>query len=69
MVVNMQIVSEASMRAPEEVFRREKRGLTVADTELGREDRSRARAQKKRVRRTHTAQTVRPFLNAHGFRV
>ncbi|CAL8464926.1 g4461 [Coccomyxa elongata] len=51
-----QVVSEAAMRLPEEVFRAEAKGAPRADEELSREERRRRRAKKKRAHKSRTAQ-------------
>ncbi len=55
-----QIVSEAAMRLPEEIYKAEAKGQPRAEEELTREDRRRRRAQKKRAHTGKTQQQVGP---------
>ena len=57
-----QVVSEAAMRLPEEVYRAEAKGTPRADEELTREERRRRRAKKKRSHKSRTAQQACPKL-------
>ncbi|BDA50529.1 probable U3 small nucleolar ribonucleoprotein protein MPP10 at C-terminar half [Coccomyxa sp. Obi] len=51
-----QVVSEAAMRLPEEVFRAEAKGAPRAEEELSREERRRRRAKKKRAHKSRSTQ-------------
>ena len=55
----LQIVSEAAMRLPEEVYRAGAGGAPRAEEELTHEERRRRRAQHKRAFRAKTQQQVR----------
>lgn len=54
-----QVVSEAAMRRPEEVFRAEAGGAAAGEAELSREERRRRRAKKKRAHKKRGAAEVR----------
>lgn len=55
----VQIVSEAAMRLPEEVYRADGKGALKAEGELTHEERRRRRAQHKRAFKGKTQQQVR----------
>ena len=59
-----QVVSEAAMRYPEEVYRPEGKGgaAPAAEAELSREERRARRGAKKRTAKKHRDQKVRPLL-------
>ncbi len=54
----VQIVSEAAMRLPEEVYRADGKGALKAEGELTHEERRRRRAQHKRAFKGKTQQQV-----------
>lgn len=58
--VHVQIVSEAAMRLPEEVYRADGKGTRQAEGELTHEERRRRRAQHKRAFKGKTQQQVQP---------
>lgn len=67
--LHAQIVSEAAMRLPEEVYRADGKGAPRAEGELTHEERRRRRAQHKRAFKAKSQQQVWPRSKAPGRRV
>ena len=67
--LHVQIVSEAAMRLPEEVYRADGKGAPRAEGELTHEERRRRRAQHKRAFKAKSQQQVQLRSQSQGRRV